>query len=675
MKNYLLLLPFLMFVFSCTKQPEAQPKIVIAVQKNAPKPIEIAAQDLKLDIQQVLTTDIQIVTTEQALPQADIYFVVGQNKALTQLPIISSSEQQQLINLNPGPRGSLIRQSTFKDKPLVILTGDDIQGTQYAVYEYSQQVLGTDPFSYWTGKKPKIQTSASLTAFVNKIVAPPVVPLLVYFENDVDELLNLKEPMLEYDWDSFTNMIDSLVRLKYNGIEMFDMLGRIEFYTRPAYLEQHPGYQLNVPYLEKMMEYVHNKGMYIQVDMMQGRQLHTLDKAASTCWTENKQQWIDGWRYYLTQTPVKNIDIFALRPRNQLLDWEYKSTCGEDKVTVFNEVYVEFNKIINEFKPDAPRVCICYSDGMKMFNNGFAPPKDFIIAWSDDGWGTFKYQPKSTKGYKFGTYMHAGYWKNHTVMNPYPKRVESIMKEMYTNYDATHYMEVNGQTFRPFLLNIEAYAQSANLGTAFKSEQFYTDWTTRYFGSEASADTVQALKHLHQANDQHIGYVEILWHIKTIQAYLADVPAQQPGKDEFVVSREMINKYLPITLPKIKQLKQALIYAEAGLTKNSGDGVFYHDHIILPIKLFSDLLEYNQTLIELVAIKDQLSVSSKANPALKQLLDKGKSQLEQIYKRRDQGDLDPKWASWYSPEKRRPNNGFPSMQDFKKISQKLGNNQ
>jgi hypothetical protein len=409
--------------------------------------------------------------------------------------------------------------------------------------------------------------------------------------------------------------------------------------------------------------------MYIQVDMMQGRQLHTLSVEASTCWTENKQEWIDGWRYYLTETPVKNIDIFALRPRNQLLDWKYKSTCGENKVDVFNEVYVEFNKIVNEFQPEAPRVCICYSDGMEMFNDGFNPPKDFIIAWSDDGFGRFKYLPEDTRGYKFGTYMHAGYWKNHDVLDTYPGVVDEIMTMMYDKYDATHYMEVNGQTFRPFLLNIEAYAQSAILGDEFDGEAFYQEWATRYFGHQAAADVVKALKHLHEANQRRIGYVEILWQVKTMQAYLANEPVRQPGKEEFTVTLEQITKYFTDTKPRIASLKEGLSYVEK-ISKTIPDtNNFFHDHIELPMRIYLDMLEYNQTLIDLIALNSERSTldTSVFNNELELLLTQGKQQLNTIYQRRLSGDKNPKWATWYNPSKRRPNNGFPTEQDFEKI--------
>lgn len=650
------------------------PSIAIVWHNNSETPIQLAAEDLKQDLSIVTQANITLVSSQQPLPDADFYYLIGKIPDLIQLALIDATEQQQLSKLDPGPRGAIIRLSQLQSKPVILLSGQDIQGTQYAVYDYSKNILDIDPLKYWTDKQSSIKSPTQLFSIVNQVIAPPVVPLLVYFENDTDELANLKSPSLEYDWESFTNMIDSLVRLKYNGIEMFDMLGRVEFYTRPAYQERYPDYQLNVPYLEKMIEYVHDKGMYIQVDMMQGRQLHTLSTEASTCWTDYKQEWIDGWRYYLTETPVKNIDIFALRPRNQVYDWKYQSSCGEDKIAVFNEVYVEFNKIINEFKPDAPRVCVCYSDGMQMFNQGFAPPKDFIIAWSDDGFGRFKYLPEDTRGYKFGTYMHAGYWKNHDVMDTYPELVDEIMTMMFEQYDATHYMEVNGQTFRPFLLNIEAYAQAAVLGSAFDGEQFYQQWATRYFGKPASLDVINALKQLNKANARRIGYVEILWQVKNMQAYLAGEPVRQPGKEEFTVTLEQITPFFTDTQPRIDSLLKGLTFVEKAASKLPKNAVFFHDHIELPMRIYLDMLQYNQTLIDLIAhTKQQKNLSEFVyKKELKRLLSLGKEQLDSVYQRRITGDKNPKWATWYDPAKRRPNNGFPSHQDYKKITQALG---
>jgi len=308
-----------------------------------------------------------------------------------------------------------------------------------------------------------------------------------------------------------------------------------------------------------------------------------------------------------------------------------------------------------------------------MFNNGFNPPKDFIIAWSDDGFGRFKYLPEDTRGYKFGTYMHAGYWKNHDVLDTYPEIVDDIMTMMYDQYNATHYMEVNGQTFRPFLLNIEAYAQSAILGTEFNGEEFYQQWATRYFGKAAAPDIVNALKQLHEANERRIGYVEILWQVKNMQAYLANEPVIQPGKEEFTVTLDQVTKFFTDTQPRIDNLVTGLTYVENAAKNIPESNTFFHDHIVLPMNIYLDLLQYNQTLIDLITLKNQEIDLDKSiySKELTRLLTLGKTQLDTIYQRRMSGDKNPKWATWYEPAKRRPNNGFPTVQDFEKVIKTL----
>ena len=650
---------------ACGASEKRTNDIVIVVSEQAPEPIKIAAEDLKKDLSESLPQNVPVTISSAANDNAAINFYIARFSSIQSL---TKNDTSFLKPLNPGARGGLIKSMSHSKNHSIFLLGDDVQGTQYTVYDYTHKILGRDPLQYWTGKVAKKVTADDLIQISERVIKPPVVPYLVYFENDVDELANLKEPMLEYDWESFTQMIDSLVRLRYNGIEFFDMLGRVEFYTRPEYLEAFPGYQLDVEYLNKMMDYVHDKGMYIQIDMMMGRQLLTLSMEQSNCWTKYKQDWIDTWTTYLTETPVKKGDIFALRPRNQVLDWEYKSSCGEDKAEVFNEVYVELGKLIDQYKPGAKKVCTCYHDGMEIFNGNFNPPKDFTIAWSDDGWGTFKYLPEDTKGYKFGTYMHAGFWLNHDVHDPYPELVDETMTMMFKNYNATDYIMVNGQTFRPFMINIEAFAEAARLGQAFDGEAFYRDWVARYVATDDVETVVSAMKQLHEAHIDHVGYVEILWQVKKMTAYLSNTMLQKPGREAVPVDYAGVEKFIDGTQKRISSLDKAVELNSSVSTSTQND-VFFHDHFSLPVHIYRDLLIFNQNLIELSVLKGQYEQTrdERLLEEAKAVFAEARKNLSLVYERRLSGDKDPKWATWYDPAKRRPNNGFPSIEAIEKI--------
>ena len=541
---------------------------------------------------------------------------------------------------------------------------------QNVVYGFCRKELGVDPLAYWTSYQPCLNSSFNPYAIQDRIVSPPKVPIICYFENDVDELANMKKPYLEYDMDTWKGMVNSLRRIGYNAIQIFDMFGRVEFYVRDGYKKIRPHYQSNLPLIDSMIDYAHKKGMKIQVDLGLGYQMKSITDEEALCWSKYRKAWIDTWVYYLTKTPLQKADIYSLRPRNQIWDRAYQSSCGENKTEVFNEVFAALDSVLNVYKPGAPKICICYDDGMEMFNNGFNPPKDFVIAWSDDGYCDFRQMPESTKGYKFGTYMHAGYWKNHTVHDPYPEKIDSVMTLMMDKYKATDYLEVNGQTFRQFLINLEAFSKVAWDPGHFDGAQFYNDWCTKYFGADAAPEAVASMKALHKAQFNRSGYVQFLGEIKKLIAYLQDTLAVGPH-GSFEVPFE--HTQVPDLEQRLEWANRALKAAEAGQSKAKDQANFYYDYVYLPALMFQQLLDFENTLSQIASNKHDYSSTKEKQylTSAQKLAEKASQQMKNIYDTAMAGDKNPKWATWYDPAKRRPNNGFPTVKMIEDIQQHL----
>ena len=655
-------------LYSCSNSTVENYFLIVGTDANN---VELSTiNDLKKDLEKVVEANVSIISEKEKLPQTGNFFLVGSIESNSLLKKLAKQKKINLSTKSPGSRGGIWSKTTLSNgKNAVIIGGSDVQGFQYATYDYSKEVLGIDPLEYWTNKLPTKKTTQDVYHFEEKTIAPPKVPILAYFENDVDELANYRGKLLEYDWESYTEMINSLVRLRYNAIQFFDMLGRPEFFVRPEYKALKPDYQMDIEYLDKMIDYAKLKGMQIQIDFELGYQIHPMDEKKAECWSQYKEDWIANWRYYLEETPLKKTDIFVLRPRNQVWDWEYKSSCGEDKVEVFNDVYKEFGKLVDEYNPNGTKVAICYSDGMEMFNEGFNPPKDWIVVWSDHGFGDFAHLPKDTKNYQFGTYMHAGYWLNHTVHNPYPEKVGSEMKEMFQTYEADKYCLVNGQTFKPFLLNIEAYSAVCNNPDTFNGDQFYKKWTERYFNKEAAKHAVLSMKWLHKAQGERKGYVEHLWEIREAVAYLSNSPIKRPGKTPVAYSFERVENDFESTKLCDSYLNKSLIEAEKGQDKLNSENTFYHSYIYLPVHIYADLIAFERTLHKMSVLKRE-SETTKDNKHLEEaikLLPLAIEQLNTIYERRTTGDLDEKWKNWYSIKNRRQNNGFPTMEMLENI--------
>lgn len=664
----------LFFVLSCHQKKDDA--IYLIVGKSANNVELSTAEDLKKDLEKTIGKQIKIYITnhQEELNKTGVFFVLGTTESNAVIHDLSAQQKINLTKNKPGARGGIWSKIKYENnQEVIVLAGSDVQGFQYAVYDYSKEILGIDPLEYWTGKLPGLKTIKELYNFKSKTIAPPKVPVLAYFENDVDELANYRGKLLEYDWETYTELINSLVRLRYNAIQLFDMLGRPEFFIRPEYKKLKPDYQVDVSFIDKMIDYAHKKGMKIAIDYVLGYQIHPMSVDKADCWKTYKEDWIKAWRYYLEKTPLSKTDIFILRPRHQVWDWEYKSTCGESKIEVFNEVYVDFGKLIDEYKPNAQKVLVCYSDGMEMWNEGFRPPRDWTVVWSDHGFGEFEHLPNTTDGYEFGTYMHAGYWSNHTVHNPYPNKVETVVKEMFKNYDADKICLVNGQTFRPFLLNLEAYSAVCNDPEKFNGDDFYQSWTERYFSKEAAKYAVSSMQWLHKAQMGRKGYVEHLWEIREAISYLSNSPIKRPGKTPIPHDYKRVENDLENTAKCKISLEKSLEEAKKGYERIDENKHFYHSYILLPVELYSDLIAFETTLHKMAVLKKEFEETSdhKKISEAKSLLKTAKEQLSLVYKNRASGDLNKKWKNWYSIKNRRQNNGFPTMQMLEEIEGNL----
>ncbi|SHJ03260.1 glycosyl hydrolase 115 family protein [Pseudozobellia thermophila] len=670
-----ILLPFIMMatVSVHSFSTELVPSCFLVIGKKADAVELDAVRDLQADLGKTLSVNVEVVTDMNDVTGQGTIIILGTPRSNPVIASLHKSNKIRLTDADPGPRGGIWAKIDWADKrDVIVIAGSDVQGLQYAIYDYSKEVLGVDPLEYWTGKEIVGKKPEDLFAFENRRIAPPKVPILCYFENDVDELANYRGKLLQYDWESYTEMINALVRLRYNAIQFFDMLGRPEFFIRPEYKKM-TDYQVDVAYLEKMIDYAQKKGMKVAIDFALGYQIHPMSADKATCWKDYKQDWLTAWRFYLEKTPLHKTDIFILRPRHQVWDWEYESSCGENKIAVFNEVYKAFGDLVDEYRPGADKVLVCYSDGMEMWNNGFRPPNDWTVAWSDHGFGDFEHLPNTTDNYSFGTYMHAGFWLNHTVHNPYPGKVESVMKNMFATYDADKFCLVNGQNFRPFLLNLEAYSQVCADPESFDADGFYKAWTERYFNVESARHAVASMKYLHKAQAGRIGYVQHLWEIGEAISYLSDSPIERPGKSPVPHDYKRVENDLEHVKETEKFIDSAVREASMGMRKATSGKVFYHDYVYLPAVLYQDLIRFERTLHRMSIWKRQYEETGDPEmvKAIEKMLPRAKKQLKEIYKHRKRGDKAKKWEHWYAPEIRRPNNGFPTFEMLEAIDQNL----
>lgn len=616
----------------------------IYIGKNATDIEKNAAQDLAKDLTKATGFLATVLVEDDNLQNNSI--LVGSpetSKMVNQLYKLNQLGLNKIKGNSEG--GSIDIISTEDDNKIIVLAGIDSMGTQYTVYDFCAVELKVDPGTFWTGIQNPIISDFNLSETKERILHCPLVPIRCYFDNDNDELANMTKPYLEIDISYWKEIINTLVRLKYNAIDLHDHLGRVEYTTRAPYLKLRPGYTVNVELLDQIIDYAKSKGMKIQVSFYLGWHFKTISDQAAHDWTGHKEEWLETWRYYLKETPIGRSDIFLNRPRDQKLDHPFRSDTGERPSDVFNEAFPLMKDLIKEHNENAIIIVDLYTEGLDVFRDGFRPKpvEDYILSWPDNGFGEFSRAPEDLSPYKSGIYMHAGFWYNHVVSDPYPSLLEKSMKEALLDKGMSNYCLVNGQTFRHFLLNLEITSLICWDPENFNSEDFLKSWLARYFPNNYIKNVEKILNLLHEGQKNGQGYVQILSYISEWQS-IGTATRKCDGK--------WLQRLTDVT-SRIEILEEALNEINIIRDKITDINHFFHDHIELPVKL---LLEINQILQSLLMIPESENCKEASELTNNKVL--AHTAL------RESGDRNTQWHGWYSPTKARPNGGYPQLENW-----------
>jgi len=620
-----------------------------------------AAGELAKDMEKVCGFSPRVVPADGFERKArEAVFYVGTADTNPELAKLVERGLLEVSDADPGPEAFVIK--SWPQNGEVAIAGCDERGTLYGVYHFSGEYLGIDPMEFWTGKKPE-----KMDGFVVPDIAlredPPVFKYRGYFDNDSDMIANYSGKKLVIEFELWKEIIDSAARLRYNFIDLFDTLGRTEFWVWPYYTRKFPGYKTDLDLVDRIMDYAHEKGMMVQVSTYLGYQFHHLPYE-KRCLSLFHDDWIEAYRVLLEETPVGRADIIYHSPRDPWWDRPYWCTyekmlginSGKLHTRLINDLY----KLVKKNNPEAVMMCLFWSDGKKHWESGvFKPDPGINMVWADDGYGRIPEWPDDFRGYDFGIYMHAGFYLNHVMQDPYPARIKDTTMEAVKR-DMDLYYFVNGQDFKHFLLNLEACARAAWDPDGYNPEEFYHEWTSRYFGNEAAPTIIESLKSLHKASDLAGGFTGM-----TIQTYIA---------------LEMGNLGVPYckdysyTGPALEAAEKSLALAEQARGKVREDMLMaYDDQILFPAKIYLENLRLHASVACLVDARCKtinpiapIGETVDAIKARKECKRSAPEHLEKLRQLLEQGSGWDKWEGWTDPENFRKYQPPPTMKELKR---------
>jgi len=279
------------------------------------------------------------------------------------------------------------------------------------------------------------------------------------------------------------------------------------------------------------------------------------------------------------------------------------------------------------------------------------------MVWSDDGYGRYPSWPPDFKGHPFGIYIHAGYWRNHVIQDPYPDRIAASFRDAQAR-NMTAYVNVNGQDFKHFILNLEAAGRAAWDPAGFDADEFYDEWLTRYFGAQAAPEVRRSLEALHAAHD-------------TIGGGFAHQTMVYKGvlKVGFSFNGRMTAQQAEAGL---NLARKSLELAEAARELVSEDArMCYDDQVLFPAKIFLANMEVTAAALGLAEGRgalmnpfagiDKKIAAFQARPEQKR---QAAASLDRLLKLLEAGSGWDKWEGWTKVENFRKYEPPPTLDEL-----------
>ncbi|MGD0736589.1 MAG: glycosyl hydrolase 115 family protein [Terracidiphilus sp.] len=371
---------------------------------------------------------------------------------------------------------------------VVCLTGADMRGTIFAIYEFSQRYLGIDPMYLWTDKEPVKRASIKLPADFARAFPKPVFRYRGFFPNDEDLLTGwAPAPKGEQTgislkvWD---NIYETTLRLKGNmvvpGTWIFPDDAQIHAATeRGLIVNQHHAIPLGVNVARWPKDVSYNLSTHPEI----------LERAWTNAVADYKPDeeilWSVGLRG-LSDSSYASLDP-SVRDNDPLL--------GER----VSQAIATQMKIVRARYPKAEFVTDLWQEGARLMQEGYLKiPPEVTLVWADTGYGDMQDGGKVAAGQ--GAYFHVAMMNGNANQLSEMVPVSIIQSELgrYIKAGATTYFLVNTSDLRPVAMTTRAVMDIAWGGlpteTSDADGAFYRRWATEEFGAKSADELAGVYK-------------------------------------------------------------------------------------------------------------------------------------------------------------------------------------
>lgn len=446
--------------------------------------------------------------------QRDLEKVTGNKSRIKDLSsvdtpgiVVLNSAQDKLADPLSGWEAHRVFHDRLDKKPQVILQGSDMRGTIYAIYTFSEKILGVPPLWYYCGWEPGPERTVSIPSGLDIRFDAPEVKYRAWFPNDMDLLTPWRKRSKENDeiW------LETALRLKLNTIEWLDA-GKRAFDDKRTFEKAYAVSPTTELIRQHGLIYTphHHNPLNASFENWEDywKKIRNTDPPELLLGNEDKLT--EYWRYNIEtirRSGLEMIWVIGFRGAGDHPFWYTFKDAPEsmqERGKVISRMLKKQRDLVIEItgNPDAQFRIIFYDELSDLLAAGYLhPPDDPDLIWNFVAARRDHYPNEDLQQLDPGADLNLGYYFNYqftsTGSHLAPAEGPWKMERNYRYVDGKSpkpilFSVVNAGNIREHVMELSANAAMLWDLKSYAAGRFLRDFCARYYG-EALADTIAAL--------------------------------------------------------------------------------------------------------------------------------------------------------------------------------------
>jgi Glycosyl hydrolase family 115 len=448
------------------------PQTTVLIGPGEPMALQKAADDLVTDLGKVFGTPVALVHSASDAGPTTICISLRENLAAGVKRATGNEVLQMLGVANPW-KGSPVRSA-------VILTGSDLRGAIYAVYEFSGKFLGVDPLYYWTDRAPERKTTVAVPDGLALQDGPPTFRYRGWFTNDEDLLTGWKPGTADgtgISLEVWDKVFEALLRLKGNMI----VPGTFIFPDEPQ------------------VKAAGERGLIISQHHIEVLGTNTYrwpdDKPYS--FSAHPDLLVSAWTQAVKEYAPNQEVIWTLgyRGRHDRPFWADDASAGStdaERAATIQRAIAKQTEIVSGLQKNPFFLMNAWMEAVPFLSSGLLKiPAGVTQVWPDNGHGVIRDDGRIRAG--DGVYYHTAMYNSMANQLTEMVPLERIQRELgrAAKAHATEYLLVNTSDIRPVPMTTRAVMELAWnakpwVDNAGQAATYLADWCRQEFGTAAA---------------------------------------------------------------------------------------------------------------------------------------------------------------------------------------------